>query len=106
MSVHFEKIHIKEIKKETPDCVSIVFDIPEELQEQFLFKHGQHLTMRTCINGGEVRRSYSLCSSPLDKEWKVAVKKAEGGLFSNYANTVLKNGDFLEIMPPLGHFYT
>ena|SRR6476660_1014854 len=106
MSVHFEKIRIKQLKRETPDCVSIVFDIPQELQEKFFYKHGQHLTMRTFIDGEEIRRSYSLCSSPLDNEWRVAVKKAEGGLFSGYANTVLKTGDILEVMPPLGHFYT
>jgi ring-1,2-phenylacetyl-CoA epoxidase subunit PaaE len=106
MSVHFEKIRIKQVKKETPDCVSILFDIPHELQKKFFYKHGQHLTMRTFINGEEVRRSYSLCSSPLDKEWRVAVKKAERGLFSSYANTALKAGDLLEVMPPLGHFYT
>ncbi|HEY6978554.1 MAG TPA: 1,2-phenylacetyl-CoA epoxidase subunit PaaE [Chitinophagaceae bacterium] len=106
MSVHFEKIRIKQLKKETPDCVSIVFDIPQELQEKFFYKHGQHLTMRTFIDGEEIRRSYSLCSSPLENEWRVAVKKAEGGLFSSYVNTVLKTGDILEVMPPLGHFYT
>ena len=106
MSVHFEKLRIKQIKKETPDCVSIVFDIPEELQQHFSYKHGQHLTMRTFINDEEVRRSYSLCSSPLDKEWRVAVKKAESGLFSTFANEKLKQGDILEVMPPLGHFYT
>src|SRR4051812_16423965 len=106
MSVHFEKIRVKQIKKESPDCISIVFDIPQELQEKFFYKHGQHLTMRTFINGEEVRRSYSLCSSPLDKEWRVAIKKAEEGLFSSYANTALKTDDLLEVMPPLGHFYT
>src|SRR3954453_11609833 len=106
MSVHFEKLRIKQIKKETPDCVSIVFDIPEELQQIFFYKHGQHLTMRTFINGEEIRRSYSLCSSPLDKEWRVAVKKSQGGLFSTFANEKLKQGDVLDVMPPLGHFYT
>src|SRR6266496_2164010 len=106
MSVHFEKIRIKQIRRETPDCVSIVFDIPQELQEKFFYRHGQHLTMRTFINGEEIRRSYSLCSSPLENEWRIAVKKAEVGLFSTYANQVLKTGDLLEVMPPLGHFYT
>ena len=106
MSVHFEKLRIKQIKKETPDCVLIVFDVPDNLQQHFFYKHGQHLTMRTFINDEEVRRSYSLCSSPLDKEWRVAVKKAESGLFSMFANERLKEGDILEVMPPLGHFYT
>lgn len=105
MSVHFEKVRVKKITQETPDCVSITFDIPESLTEKFAYKHGQHLSMRTFINGEEVRRSYSLCSSPLDKEWKVAVKKVDGGVFSSFANGVLKQGDEIELMPPMGHFF-
>lgn len=106
MSIHFEKLRVKQVRKETPECVSIVFDVPGSLREKFLYKHGQHLTMRTFINGEEVRRSYSLCSSPLENEWKVAIKKTEGGLFSAYANELLKAGDVLEVMQPLGNFYT
>lgn len=106
MSVHFEKIRVKQIKKETPDCVSIVFDIPPSLEDKFRYRHGQHLTLRTFINNEEVRRSYSLCTSPLEKEWKVAVKRAEGGLFSAFANERLKVGDLIEVLPPLGHFFT
>jgi len=105
MSVHFEKVRIKKINKETPECVSITFDIPEAISERFAYKHGQHLNMRTFINGEEVRRSYSLCSSPLDKEWKVAIKKVDGGVFSSFANGVLKAGDEIELMPPMGHFF-
>lgn len=106
MSLHFEKIPVKQVKKETADCVSIVFDIPQKLQEKFSYKQGQHLTMRAFINGEEVRRSYSLCSSPLHNEWRVAVKKVDGGLFSTYANDGLKKGDTLELMAPMGHFFT
>ncbi|MEP7318516.1 MAG: 1,2-phenylacetyl-CoA epoxidase subunit PaaE [Panacibacter sp.] len=106
MSLHFEKVTVKQVKKETADCVSIVFDIPETLQEKFRYKQGQHLTMRAFINDEEVRRSYSLCSSPLHNEWRVAVKKVDGGLFSTYANSALKTGDTLELMEPMGHFFT
>ena len=60
--------------------------------------------MRAIINGGEQRRSYSLCSSPLEDEWKIAVKKVNSGIFSSYANTQLKTGDTLELMPPMGNF--
>ena len=104
MGVHFEKIRIKEIKKETEDCISILFDIPENLTEKFAYKAGQHFTMRTNINGEEQRRSYSLCSSPLENKWRVAIKKVDGGIFSSYANEQLKPGDTLELMPPMGHF--
>ena len=106
MSIHFHPLKIKTIKKETIDCVSVLFEIPEKLKTDFAFQQGQSLTMRTMIKGEEVRRTYSLCSSPLDKEWRVAIKKMEGGLFSMYANDMLKEGDVLEVMEPVGKFYT
>lgn len=106
MSLHFHPLPVKAIRKETSDCVSILFDVPGSLRNEFEFKQGQSLTMRTMINNEEVRRTYSICSSPLDGELKVAVKKVDGGLFSTYANDQLKNGDVLEVMPPIGKFYT
>jgi ring-1,2-phenylacetyl-CoA epoxidase subunit PaaE len=106
MSIHFSPLRIKEIRKETADCVSIVFDIPESLQTNFAFKQGQSLTMRAMINNEEVRRTYSICSSPLDNECRIAVKKVEGGLFSTFANEQLKKGDTLDVMQPVGKFYT
>ncbi len=101
----FYNIRVKDIYKETKDCSVVSFDIPENLYKTFSFKQGQHLTLRKVINNEDVRRSYSLCSSPLDKEWKVAIKQIPEGLFSTYANTELKTGDILEIAAPTGHFY-
>ncbi len=106
MSIHFHPIPVKEIKKETADCISIVLDIPEHLKKDFAYKQGQSLAMRLFIGGEEVRRTYSICSSPIDNEWKVAIKKVEGGLFSVFANEELKKGDVLEVMQPVGKFYT
>ncbi len=106
MSIHFHPLTIKEIKNETNDCVSVLFDMPGELKKSFAFQQGQSLTMRATINGEEVRRTYSLCSSPLDNEWRVAIKKVDSGLFSTYANDTLKTGDVLEVMEPVGKFYT
>jgi ring-1,2-phenylacetyl-CoA epoxidase subunit PaaE len=104
MSTHFEKVRVKEVRKETDDCVSILFDIPENLQETFSYLPGQHITIRTQINHEQVRRSYSLCSSPLHNEWRIAVKKLEGGIFSAFANEQIKAGDTVELLPPMGSF--
>lgn len=104
--IHFHPLKVKEVRRETPECVSIAFDIPEELKEAFLYKQGQSLTLRSNINGGEVRRSYSICSSPFDNELRIAVKKVDGGIFSAFANEKLKKGDVLEAMPPVGKFFT
>lgn len=100
----FHHIKIKDIRKETEDCSVISFDIPAHLSEEFAYRQGQHLTLKADINGEDIRRSYSLCSSPLNGEWKVAVKQIPEGKFSTYVNSSLKNGDTLEIMPPSGTF--
>jgi ring-1,2-phenylacetyl-CoA epoxidase subunit PaaE len=106
MSIHFHSLKIKEVRRETDQCVSVAFDIREALKPVFDFQQGQSLTMRTFLNGEEVRRTYSLCSSPLENAWRVAIKKVEGGLFSSFANENLRKGDELEVMPPVGKFYT
>ncbi|MDE2014056.1 MAG: phenylacetate-CoA oxygenase, partial [Alphaproteobacteria bacterium] len=104
MSAGFHSLKIAELRQETPDAVSIRFDVPNELRDAFAFRPGQHLTLRREIGGEEVRRNYSLCVSPLDDELRVAVKRTAGGVFSNWANGELKAGDVLDVMPPHGTF--
>ena len=104
--IHFHSLQVKKIQRETEDCVSISFHVPKELKDAFQFKQGQNLTIRKKIKCEELRRNYSICTSPIDKELKAAVKKVNGGLFSTFANEELKEGDFLEVMPPTGEFYT
>jgi ring-1,2-phenylacetyl-CoA epoxidase subunit PaaE len=100
----FHKIKVLDIYKETDDCSVITFDIPSNISEEFNFRQGQHLTLKADIDGEDTRRSYSLCSSPIDKEWKVAVKRIPGGKFSTFVNNTLKAGDMLELMAPSGAF--
>jgi ring-1,2-phenylacetyl-CoA epoxidase subunit PaaE len=100
----FHKIKVADIYKETKDTSVITFDIPQDLKEDFEFTPGQHLTLRRDINGEDIRRSYSLCSSPLEDQWKVAVKQIPEGKFSTYANETLKAGDELDVMSPSGTF--
>ncbi len=100
----FHKLTIKEIKRETSKAISITFNIPENLKSIFVFKAGQYITLKTVIDGNEVRRDYSLCSSPKSGEIKVAVKEVKNGTFSAYANNTLQVGDALEVAPPKGRF--
>jgi ring-1,2-phenylacetyl-CoA epoxidase subunit PaaE len=101
----FHKIKVANVYKETKDTSVVTFEIPEHLQEHFKFNQGQHLTLKKDINGEDIRRSYSLCSSPIEKQWKVAIKQIPGGVFSTFANSELKSGDSIEIMEPTGNFY-
>jgi ring-1,2-phenylacetyl-CoA epoxidase subunit PaaE len=75
-----------------------------DLQELFRFEAGQHLTLRVLIEGQDVRRNYSVCAAPDDGELWIAIKQVQGGLFSPWANTVLKAGDRIEAMRPHGSF--
>lgn len=92
------------MRRETPDCVSVSFEVPAELRPDFHFLPGQHLTLKTKVGGTEIRRSYSICSAPKNGEIRVAIKQVEGGQFSAFANGHLAIGDMLDVMTPMGNF--
>jgi len=100
----FHKLQIKEITRETPQAVSITFTIPSNLSSSYSFSPGQYVTIQTNIEGKQIRRAYSLCSTPKSGLLKVAVKEIPNGTFSALANNSLKVGDLLEVHPPEGQF--
>lgn len=100
----FHPLRIASRIQETHDAVSLSFAIPPELRAAFAFTPGQYLTLRADIDGTEIRRTYSICSGLDDSELRVAVKHVPGGAFSTLANTRLREGDMLDVMPPQGRF--
>jgi ring-1,2-phenylacetyl-CoA epoxidase subunit PaaE len=100
----FLKLIIKEVRRETKDAVSILFNVPEELKPKYTFIAGQYLNIRLTLDGQEIRRAYSICSSPESGELRIAVKAVKNGAFSQFANTKLKAGDALEVGTPEGKF--
>ena len=99
----FHELQIIGSRRETADGIALTFDVPEDLQVEFAFTPGQHLTLRAMINGEDVRRSYSICSAQSEDRLQVGIKRVEDGIFSNYAFG-LKPGDTLSVMPPQGRF--
>jgi ring-1,2-phenylacetyl-CoA epoxidase subunit PaaE len=99
-------LRVAQIVPETAEANSIRFEVPDELRDIFQFKAGQHLTLKAEIGGEEVRRNYSLCTAPDERDWMVTVKRIGGGLFSNWVGDSLKPGDTVEVMPPHGSFTT
>ncbi len=103
----FHTLKVKDIRRETSDAVSVAFEVPPQQQPEYQFKQGQYITLKMKIGGEEVRRSYSLCSSPYsEKELRVAIKEVAGGKVSTYINRDLKVGDKIEVMTPMGNFHT
>ena len=105
-SPSFHTLTVSDIRKETDNCVSVAFHIPEDIKATFQYLPGQYITIKKEIGGEELRRSYSLCSSPLESDFRIAIKKIKDGRFSTYANKELKVGDQLEVMNPMGNFTT
>ncbi|TCT07149.1 1,2-phenylacetyl-CoA epoxidase subunit PaaE [Paralcaligenes ureilyticus] len=100
----FYPLKVAAVAKNTRDAVVVTFDVPAELDEKFAFRPGQYLTLRTDIDGEELRRSYSICAAPHDRQLRVAIKRMDDGSFSTWANTHLAPGIVLDVMPPDGHF--
>ena len=103
--MEFYALKVRQVTPETPDTVTLEFDIPDNLKETFTYKEGQHITLRVQIGGHEIRRSYSMSSSPLEKRLAVTVKKVKGGQVSTYLHDSVKAGDTLEIAAPDGRFH-
>lgn len=102
----FHEISVKDVVQETPTSISVGLDIPESLREEFQYIQGQYITLKVEVNGEELRRSYSICSSPIeDGVFRIAVKKVDGGRVSTFLQSI-QPGHNLEVMPPMGNFYT
>ena len=105
MSVIFHPLRVRAIEPDTPEAVIVSFDVPVDLREVFGFTQGQYLTLRSDIDGQDLRRSYSICAGVDDGELRVGVRKVRGGVFSNWINAHLRAGDTLSVMAPQGRFF-
>lgn len=107
MAIQFQKLKVEKIIRRTKEAVSVFFEIPENLKNDWEYKPGQYVTLRFDINGSSERRAYSLSTSPdVDSDFGVTVKEVEDGKVSSYVNNQLKEGEFVDVMPPLGNFTT
>ncbi len=100
----FHHLRVRDVRRETGQAVSIAFDVPPGLSDDYTFVPGQYLTLRATIDGQDVRRSYSICSGEQDGELRVAVKQVDDGLFSRWVNEQVKPGDTIDVMTPTGRF--
>lgn len=106
MGQTFHPLKVKTLQRETKEAVSVQFDIPESLSETFSFKQGQYITLKLKHEDSDIRRSYSMSTSPLDNKLQITVKKVEGGRASTRICDELKEGDEIEVSAPEGKFYS
>ena len=103
----FHPLRVASIERLTDDAVALTFDVPPELREQFRFRPGQHVSIRSPVVGDDVRRNYSICAPATgDQRLRIGVKRIPHGVFSSYVAERLRPGDVLDIMTPTGSFST
>lgn len=102
----FHPLRVHSVERLTEDSTVVTFDVPADLAHEYRYVQGQHITLRAVIDGQDVRRSYSIVAPVSAGELRIAVKRIEGGVFSNYVNTELAAGDILDVMSPTGRFHT
>ncbi len=100
----FYKLVVKEIKRETPEAISVVFNIPSELAPFYKFTAGQYVNLKLTLDGQEIRRAYSICCSPNSGELRISIKAIQNGFFSTFANKQLAVGNVIEVGTPEGRF--
>jgi ring-1,2-phenylacetyl-CoA epoxidase subunit PaaE len=100
----FHALRVADVRPETRDAVVVRFEVPASDADAFRYAAGQHLTLKAQIDGQEIRRSYSICASEQEQQLRVAIKRVDDGLFSNWAAEHLRPGATVEVMEPQGHF--
>lgn len=103
----FYSLKVKDVRRETPEAVSVAFEVPAQLAAEYQYKQGQYVTLKLKVGGEEIRRSYSICTSPFaEKELRIAIKEVKDGRASTHINRNLKTGEMMEVMTPMGNFHS
>ena len=107
----FHTLTVNQVERLTDEAVAVTFGVPRDLWDEYAFLPGQHLTLRASIDGQDVRQSYSICQPrrpPTGRggagRLRVASAVVEGGRMSTWLNTVVRAGDEIEVMTPMGSF--
>jgi ring-1,2-phenylacetyl-CoA epoxidase subunit PaaE len=99
----FHPLTIAGIREETADARCVTFSVPAALKSSYDFVPGQYVTLRADIDGEDVRRSYSVCSTPDDDGFSIGIRCIPSGAFSGFVRS-LDVGNVLDVMTPQGRF--
>jgi ring-1,2-phenylacetyl-CoA epoxidase subunit PaaE len=100
----FIRATIAEVRPDTDSAIRVRLALPPSDRPRFAFRPGQHVTLRRVVDGEELRRTYSLCSSPDEADLSVTIKRLPGGRFSGHACDTFRAGQSIDLLPPSGSF--
>jgi ferredoxin-NADP reductase len=96
------QLRVEAIKQETPDTATFYFAQPSG--KKVKYTAGQFITLVFTHHQEEIRRSYSLSSSPDEELLSITVKRITNGEISRFMLTKVKVGDMINAVEPSGRF--
>ena len=96
------QLRVEAIKWETPDTATFYFAQPSGQKISYIA--GQFITLVFTHHQEEIRRSYSLSSSPDEDLVSITVKRIINGEISRFMLTKVKVGDIINAVEPSGRF--
>jgi ferredoxin-NADP reductase len=96
------QLRVEAIKQELPGTAT--FYLSELSGKKINYKAGQFITLVFTHHEEEIRRSYSLSSSPDEELLAITVKRIDNGEISRFMLTKIKPGDVLNAVEPAGKF--
>ncbi|MDR3696578.1 ferredoxin--NADP reductase [Mucilaginibacter sp.] len=96
------QLKVEAIKWDLPDAATLFFS--EASGKKINYKAGQFITLVFEHHDEEIRRSYSLSSSPDEDLLSITVKRIANGEISRYLLTKISPGDVISAVEPAGRF--
>ncbi len=99
------RLRLSKIFQETPEVKTFRMVNPDGGPWAFTYLAGQYLTLTVAPEGKAVKRSYTIASSPAERDYlEITVKREEFGLVSRYLHDRVQEGDELNVTAPSGYF--
>ena len=96
------RLRVESMQWEMADAATFFF--AEESGKKISYLAGQFITLVFTHHDEEIRRSYSLSSSPDEPFLAITVKRIANGEISRYMLAKIKVGDILDAVEPAGRF--
>jgi ring-1,2-phenylacetyl-CoA epoxidase subunit PaaE len=100
--LRFHSMRVSEIRPDAEDSIAVALDASDDIRSEYRGLAGQHVVLRTQVEGTEARRTYSLTSAPGEWPLRIAVRVHKHGTMSRHLAEGLRIGDRIDVLPPNG----
>jgi ring-1,2-phenylacetyl-CoA epoxidase subunit PaaE len=102
--LRFHPLRVAQVQTQAEDAIALTLEVPPELAAEYRGSAGQHIVLRVSLDGEEVRRTYSLVSTPGERLLRIVARVHSEGRLSTHLARNVRPGDRLDVLPPNGSF--